>query len=211
MNKNIVVITVIISVIAIFSGCVSDEIDTSKGERAKMLNTQPTETITESNERKIFMGYLEEVNNPNNIQFIYLMSFDGHVIYKSTVMGKAISATKSTEPYERTIESADTNWREDDGARAFAGYIAGTPQLMNPSGMFGHDTPGVIWMDPEGNYYEWHNAPYFISSKPLKIDVPILRNSNIDTEVDRKVQEMRNKLKTGESLSDEEKAYLSNI
>jgi hypothetical protein len=64
-----------------------------------MLDTQKTETLKYSNERKIFQGYLDQVNNPNNIQFIYLMSWDGHVIYRSTVMGKTISATKSTEPY----------------------------------------------------------------------------------------------------------------
>jgi len=209
MNKKIIIVAFILLIGAtLLSGCISEP---TKGERAQMLNTQPTKTISESNERKIFMGYLEEVNNPNNIQFIYLMSWDGHVVYKSTVMGKVISATKSTEPYERIEITDDSRWSEDEAARSFAGYIAGTQQLMNPSGMFGHDTPGAIWMDPEGNYYEWHNAPYFISSKPLKIDVPVLRNSNIDTEVDRKVQEMRAKLSSGGNLTAEEKAYLSNI
>ena len=210
MNTKIIAILIILMSAAFLSGCIDETIDDSKGERAKMLDTQPTKTITESNERKIFMGYLDQVNNPNNIQFIYLMSWDGHVVYKSTVMGKVISATKSTEPYERIAVSTASSGYDDDASRGFAGYIAGTPQLMNPSGMFGHDTPGAIWMDPEGNYYEWHDAPYFISSKPLKIDVPVLRNTNIDTELDRKVQEMRNRLAAGGSLTDEEKAYLSN-
>ncbi len=205
MNKKYVIgIIVAIIAISIFAGCIEE---TTVGERAKMLDTQPTQTLTESNERRIFMGYLDQVNNPNNIQFIYLLSWDGHVIYRSTVMGKVISATKSTEPYER-LPYAEYN--EYDSAKKFAGFIPGTVQLMNPSGMFGHDTPGAIWMDPEGNYYEWHNGPYFISSKPLKIDVPVLRNTDIDTELERKVTEMRAKLAAGGQLSPEDKAYLMN-
>lgn len=201
---------VAIVAIAIFSGCIDDQ---GLGERAKMLKTQPTKTLTESNERKIFMGYLEQVNNPNNIQFIYLISWDGHVIYRSTVMGKVISATKSSEPYERFTQEEDDTYGIDDAlgtypARNFPGYIAGTRQLMNPSGMFGHDTPGAIWQDPEGNYYEWHNGPYFISSKPLKIDVPVLQNTNLDTELDRKVEKMRETLNAGGQLSPEDIDYL---
>lgn len=208
MNKRILAIVLIFVIGTTFlSGCLEEK---TRGERAQMLDTQKTETLKYSNERKIFQGYLDQVNNPNNIQFIYLLSYDGHVIYRSTVMGKTISATKSTEPYERVVVQQTTSTVEDDGAKSLAGYIAGTPNLMNPSGMFGHDTPGVIWQDPEGNYYEWHNGPYFISSKPLKIDVPILKNTNVDTELDRKVEEMRQRLRSGGELTPEEKTYLTN-
>jgi len=205
MNKKYVIGIIAIIAISFFAGCIDDE--TPVGERARMLDTQPTQILKESNERKIFMGYLDQVNNPNNIQFIYLLSWDGHVIYRSTVMGKVVSATKSSEPYERLPYG---EYNEYDSAKKFAGFIPGTLQLMNPSGMFGHDTPGAIWMDPEGNYYEWHSGPYFISSKPLKIDVPVLRNTDIDTELERKVTEMRAKLAAGGQLSPEDKAYLMN-
>jgi hypothetical protein len=208
MSKRILAVALIMVMgVALLSGCVEEQ---TKGERAKMLDTQKTETLKYSNERKIFQGYLDQVNNPNNIQFIYLMSWDGHVIYRSTVMGKTISATKSTEPYDRIIVETGTANSEDNGAKALAGYIAGTPNLMNPSGMFGHDTEGVIWQDPEGNYYEWHSGPYFVSSKPLKIEIPVLKNTDVDTELDRKVEEMRQKLRAGGNLTSEEKAYLTN-
>mgnify|MGYP003393400844 FL=1 len=206
-NRYIIGIMLVIFAVSVFSGCIDEP---TKGERAKMLDTQPTKTLTESNERKIFMGYLEQVNNPNNIQFIYLMSWDGHVIYRSTVMGKTISATKSSEPYERITDYGGSSNLDNYNYDKFAGFIAGTNQLMNPSGMFGHDTPGVIWQDPEGNYYEWHNGPYFISNRPLKIDVPVLRNTDVDTELERKVTEMRNKLASGGNLSSDDKAYLMN-
>lgn len=174
-----------------------------------MLDSQPTETLKYSNERKIFEGYLKQVNDPNNIQFIYLFDYQGHVIFRGTVMGKAISATKSTEPYERTVVDQGTAIVEDEGARSFAGYIPGTHQLMNPSGMFGHDTAGVIWLDPEGKYHEWHNGPYFITSYPVKIQEPIISFTNIDNEMNQKVEAMKQKLKTGGTLTDEEKSYLN--
>lgn len=200
--------TIIVALVGIIllSGCVDEP---QKGERAKMLDSQPTETLKYSNERKIFEGYLKQVNDPNNIQFIYLFDYQGHVIFRGTVMGKAISATKSTEPYERTVVDQRTAIVEDEGARSFAGYIPGTHQLMNPSGMFGHDTPGVIWLDPEGKYHEWHNGPYLVTSYPVKIQEPIISFTNIDNEMNQKVEAMKQKLKTGGTLTDEEKSYLN--
>ena len=208
MNNKTIGLTIFVLLFsAIFMGCT----ETEKGERAGMLDSQPTQTLDYSNEREVFMGYLEQVNNPNNIQFIYLFDSFGHVIHRGTVMGKTVSATKSTEPYVRAIKDSNTYSNEDTGAENFAGYIPGTPQLMNPSGMFGSDTPGVIWMDPQGNYHEWHSGPYLITSYAMAIEEPIISFSNIDTEVQRKVDAMKAKLKTGGDLTTEEKQYLMEI
>jgi hypothetical protein len=57
--------------------------------------------------------------------------------------------------------------------------------LENPSGMFGHDSEGVIWEDPQGNYYEWHFGPYFVSSVPLKLEGNSL-TMNIDYDLQKK-------------------------
>lgn len=205
-KKMLAIIMTALITIVLLSGCIGES---QKGERAKMLDSQPTETLTYSNERKIFEGYLKQVNDPNNIQFIYLFDYQGHVIFRGTVMGKAISATKSTEPYERAIIAQGTVNAEDEGAKNFAGYIPGTPQLMNPSGMFGHDTPGVIWLDPEGKYHEWHNGPYLVTSYPIKIQEPIISFTNIDNEMNQKIEAMRQKLTAGGTLTDEEKMYLN--
>jgi len=160
--------------LVMFTGCTTSQV----GERAKMLNSQPTETIQHSVERDIFTGYLKECSDPNNIQWIYCMNQMGGVAFKSPVKGKTISATKSSEPYDR-VSYKDGSIDDISAYGQFAGYIPGTTQLMNPSGMFGHDTEGVIWMDPMGNYYEWHSGPYFVSSVPLKLDGSSL-TMNID-------------------------------
>ena len=208
--RRITGILVLLSIIAAtISGCIDSP---QKGERANMLDTQPTETLKYSNEREIFKGYLKQVNDPNNIQFIYLFDYQGHVLFRSTVMGKTISATKSTEPYERVVDNVagDGSTNDQDVATKFAGYIPGTSQLMNPSGMFGHDTPGVIWMDPQGQYYEWHNGPYLVSSYPIKIKEPVLNFANIDNEMNQRVETMKKKLQSGGTLTNEEKQYLMN-
>lgn len=173
-----------------------------------MLDTQSTPIVTESNERTIFMGYLKQVNDPNNIQWIYCFSLDGHLIFKSAVMGKTISATKSTEPYERTAYEGSDTW-DYTASRQFAGYIPGTTQLMNPSGMFGHDTPGVIWMDPQGNYYEWHEGPYFVSNVPLKFETPVLSYQNMDVDVYNHALKIEEKLRAGMNLTEEDREWLN--
>lgn len=173
----------ILAVAVAMCGCVDN--DTPKGERATMLDTQKTPTLTQSNEREIFMGYLEQRADPNNIQWIYCLDYNGHVVLRMPVKGCTISATKSSEPFER-MSIVDTGYSngylqsEWTGATSFAGYIPGTTQLMNPSGMFGHDTPGVIWMTPDGQYMQYNGGPYFVSDRPLKIDNPVLSYENID-------------------------------
>lgn len=207
MMKKIIAGAVLLLLVAgiLLAGCVDPP---QKGERAKMLDTQGTPTVTESNERAIFMGYLKQVNDPNNIQWIYCFSFDGHLIFKSAVMGKTISATKSSEPYERVpYDSSSTT--DYYAAQDFAGYIPGTTQLMNPSGMFGHDTPGVIWMDPQGNYYEWHDGPYFVSNVPLKFESPVLSYQNMDVDTYNHALKIEEKLRAGVNLTAEDKEWLN--
>lgn len=172
MMKKALLFGVMILIIATvaMTGCTSAQ----AGERAQMLNSQPTATISHSTERDVFMGYLKECSDPNNVQWIYCLDNNGHVILKCPVKAKSISATKSTEPYTRITNYNAASYEDNDAYKKFAGYVPGTEQLMNPSGMFGSDTPGVIWEDPQGNYYEWHLGPYFISSVPLKISAPII-------------------------------------
>lgn len=205
--KAIVIVGIVIVGLAMTMGCLDDP---EVGERAKMMETQKTTTISYSNERAIFEGYLAQVNDPNNIQWIYCMDYMGHVVLQSAVMGKVISATKSTEPYER-LAYTGSGWDDVVEAEKFAGYIPGTPQLMNPSGMFGHDTPGAIWMDPQGNYHEWHGGPYFVSNVPLKVKEPILSFADVDQELMQKVQRMKQKLRANGTLTPEELAYLETM
>lgn len=205
MKKLATIAIILLLTSILLAGC-TKEIE--KGERAKMLDTQSTPTVKMSNERTIFMGYLNQVNDPNNIQWIYCFSWDGRLIYKSAVMGKTISATKSSEPYERSSYT-ESSYSDTSAYTNFAGYIPGTNQLMNPSGMFGHDTPGVIWMDPQGNYYEWHNGPYFISNVPLKFETPVISYQNMDTEVYNHALKIEEKLKAGINLSEEDKEWLN--
>ena len=173
-----------------FTGCTTAK----AGERAQMLNSQPTETISHSTERDLFMGYLKECSDPNNIQWIYCMDIQGHVIFKSPVKGKTVSATKSTEPYSRITNYDSASMGDNEAYNEFAGFVPGTEQMMNPSGMFGGDTVGVIWMDPQGNYYEWHLGPYFISSVPLKIEAPV-----IDMSVDQDMYAKEMKVEAGQA------------
>jgi hypothetical protein len=205
INKNkLGIASIALIMLLMFSGigCLEEQ----RGERANMLDTQPTGLLNQSNERSVFQGYLDQVSNPNNIQYIYLFDYNGHVLFKSTVMGKTISATKSSEPYERF--ERNSNSFEYEYVRQFPGYIPGTPQLMNPSGMFGSDTPGVIWMTPDKRYHEWHLGPYLVSSTPLTFDTPVMSFHNIDIEMDQKVAKMKAKLATGGNLTKEEVEYL---
>ena len=203
---TIIAMILLVAFATLFAGCTENN---QQGTRAtEMLDEQSTPVLTQSNERTIFMGYLNQVNDPNNIQWIYCFSWDGHLIFKSAVMGKTISATKSSDPYER-IAPYDGAWNDYQQGRSLPGAIPGTTQLMNPSGMYGHDTPGVIWMDPQGNYYEWHEGPYFISNVPIKFETPVISYQNIDIDVYNHAIQIEEKLRNKENLTEEDKAWLN--
>lgn len=207
-NTAIIVVAIIFGSL-LLSGCVEEN---AKGTRAQqMTDNQPTKNISHSNERDTFAAYLDQVGDPNNIQFIYIFDSFGHVLLRAPVMGKTLSATKSTDPYERfALGYSDANNEDDAIIRALPGFVEGTPQLMNPSGMYGHDTPGVIWRDPNGKFHEWHDGPYLITSYPVKLKEPVLNFRDIDQELITKIEVMERTLKAGGNLTQEEKDYLMN-
>lgn len=170
-------IVLVLAAFILTSGCM----ESKPGERVAALEQQQTPVIQQSNERAIFLGYLNQVSNPNNIQWVYCVSDTGSILFRSAVKGKVISATKSSEPYERIDIGTSSSGLEDQAARALPGYKPGTNQLMNPSGMYGHDMEGCIWMNPEGQYFEWHGK-YFVSDAPMALKEPVLTTSNIDLE-----------------------------
>lgn len=180
--KVVLMLCIAISLIA--CGCISAP---AMDDKPTTQEKAPTVKLDNSLERELINDWLEEVGNPNNIMWLYHMSETGQILGEYPIVGKAVSMSKSNEPYERVIEEYEgpTN-REESAARLFEGYKAGTSQLANPSGTYGHDLEGVFFFTPDGEYHEIHGGIIHISSVPIKINDPMFLTYDIDKEKQEK-------------------------
>ena len=173
-----------IAISLLMSGCISAPTE----DQPETQQNAPTVKLDSSLERELINDWIEEVGNPNNIMWLYHMSETGQILGEYPIVGKAVSMSKSNEPYERVIEEYSGGPSSDEyiPARRFEGYKAGTPQLANPSGTYGHDLEGVFFFTPDGEYHEIHGGIIHISSVPIKINDPMFLTYDIDKEKQEK-------------------------
>jgi len=186
MNKftKIVLIACVIFALA-GAGCISSPREDNVPET--QMNTETVKLDT-SIERDLINGWIEEVGDPNNIMWLYHMSETGQILGEYPIVGKAVSMSKSNEPYERVLDTYNSgpDYSEVAAAEKFAGYREGTSQLANPSGTYGHDLEGVFFFTPDGEYHEIHGGIIHISSVPIKINDPLFLTYDIDKEKQEK-------------------------
>jgi hypothetical protein len=188
--KTIVIGMLMLAMIAFVAGCIEES-------PAKIPETQkeaPTAQIKSSLERDMINKWINEVGNPNNIMWLYHMSESGQVLGEWPIVGKAVSMTKSNEPYERITDYSSATSDDYYASESFTGFRAGTSQLANPSGTYGHDLEGVFFFTPDGEYHEIHGGIIHVSSVPLKIKEPVFLTYDVDKEKQEKEKQWESDL-----------------
>lgn len=186
MNKVIKIMLMACVVFALAgSGCISAPQEDKAPVTQKNAETVKLDT---SIERDLINDWIKEVGDPNNIMWLYHMSETGQILGEYPIVGKAVSMSKSNEPYERVLDTYNggPDYDEVSAAERFEGYRPGTPQLANPSGTYGHDLEGVFFFTPDGEYHEIHGGIIHISSVPIKISDPLFLTYDIDKEKQEK-------------------------
>lgn len=200
MNKfiKVLLMTCVIFTLA-GSGCISTPAHEDNSPDTQ--KTAPTVKLDNSLERELINCWLKEVGDPNNIMWLYHMSETGQILGEYPIVGKAVSMTKSNEPYERVLDDFDgAVWDEEEAAKRFEGYRLGTTQLANPSGTYGHDLEGVFFFTPDGEYHEIHGGIIHVSSVPIKINDPMFLTYDIDKEKQEKEKMWEAQLKNGSKV-----------
>lgn len=200
MNKFIKIMLMACVVFALtVSGCISAPVQDNSPDTQK---TAPTVKLDTSLERDLINEWLKEVGDPNNIMWLYHMSETGQILGEYPIVGKAVSMSKSNEPYERVLDTYNggPDYDEVSAAERFEGYRPGTPQLANPSGTYGHDLEGVFFFTPDGEYHEIHGGIIHVSSVPIKINDPMFLTYDIDKEKQQKEKMWEAELKNGSKV-----------
>jgi predicted small lipoprotein YifL len=188
--KKVGIVLLLIALVSFVAGCIEES-------PAKIPETQksaPTTQIKSSLERDMINKWIDEVGNPNNIMWLYHMSESGQVLGEWPIVGKAVSMTKSNEPYDRIVDCSGASTDDWYATSSFSGFRAGTAQLANPSGTYGHDLEGVFFFTPDGEYHEIHGGIIHVSSVPLKIKEPVFLTYDIDKEKQEKEKQWESDL-----------------
>lgn len=90
-------------------------------------------------------------NKPGAMEFIYVQSsYNGKLLFASTVDGKVTSSGKRLSPY--TVESAGCC---GDGFPIQIGDWSGrTLEVLEDDGTYGHSIPYLYWWDVNGVFYK---------------------------------------------------------
>ena len=131
--------------------------------------------IAHSVEQDNIQARLNIVNAPSTTMWFYGLSEAGTIIFKSTVKGKATSSGKRLEPIE--AQNGDCGAYGNDGREG----MSCSSELLQADGTFGHSDEYVYWFDYEGNYFQW-NGKYILTTKPLKINAPVIEFQQITEE-----------------------------
>jgi len=112
-----------------------------------------------------------EITSLGNIMYLYRYSMTGQILYRVAVVGKVTSTSKRLEP----------TWTKTGGRRGGYGatFIVEAPDAY---GTYGHSTPRIFFMDPQGNYWEMDPHDLVITNAPYQFHDTVIDYRNIDAE-----------------------------
>lgn len=162
---NILVICIVVGALAVV-GCVETSNSYKTGSvaieqnQARLLNSTPIPTVTNSIERKNIIDRINVLNDQSKLFYIYLFSNDGNLIMSFT--GTKVSSLNSyLTPQEQVID-------DPNGDYAVGSLTVQAPDL---DGTYGVNADGVFFFTSDHKYVEW-NGMYLMSEKPLSVITP---------------------------------------
>ncbi len=201
MKKTLRVMTLLAGVVSALSMTACEKTVATKkyvngvaaSEKARKKSVQNVMTATEapvlevSLDRVNIAKRLEQSNDVNHIQWMYLFSDKGAVIERFAVRGKATSGSKRLN---RPVEVKKMTSR--------SGGYSNTSFIKVPAademGTYGSSAPYLFWFDLDDTLVQT-NLKYITLNKPVNIKGGVLRMSDVDEKElteKRKIEEFLN-------------------
>lgn len=114
--------------------------------------------------------FRSEVTASGNIMYLYRYSETGQILYRVPVVGKVTSTSKRlTKP-----------WMAVDVHTSSSYYDWNIVEAPDPFGTYGHSTPRIFWMDPQGNYWECDPRNIVITNAPYRFRDVVIDYKSVD-------------------------------
>lgn len=142
------------------------EMEQTESNQQRLAVAVPPPRLTDSQERRNLVRRLELVNNPNRISYIHLLSYDGRVVFYTTVRGKVSSLNSLlTTPQQVVTVPHPCSGSSDHSSACWEQHVLPSPDF---DGSYGENPHGIFWYTEENTYMEW-NGTYFISDRPMRL------------------------------------------
>ncbi len=157
-------------------GCL-DQVKTGKSTKHEMEQTElnherlvkavPPPRLNDSLERRNLVRRLEHINKPNQISYIYLVSY-GKIMAFYTVKGKvsSLNSLLTTPMQIVTVSNGNT-------------HTAVTIPSPDFDGSYGQNPDGIFFFTTEDVYVEWR-GDFLWADQPLKLSQPPELVLNVD-------------------------------
>lgn len=129
--------------------------------KTPVLKIDPSTGLAYGDQSAIWNRIIHD-NMPDAIKYLYVLGFNGQVIYHDTVKGKVTSSGKRLNP--RTLDTTGNT----PGMWVGSDYYH-TPELMEADGTFGDSAPYLFYWDTKGNYKQIFltgSATIIVSDQP---------------------------------------------
>lgn len=164
MKKQHIAIAAVATISALFlTGCADENIP-QKDKKAqanfdKQRKNVPAPNLSDSLERRNIVEHLKRNNQPNRLQYIYLLTDMGGVYAYFPIKGKVTAAASQLSPTDNIVQACNE-------AEC---YMA----VQGPSddGSFGGDEGGIFFFTQDGVEIQW-NGRWLLADQPMKIDAP---------------------------------------
>lgn len=122
-------------------------------------NAVPAPDLKDSLERRNVVEHEKRNNQPNRIQYIYLLTDMGGIYAYFPIKGKISAAGSQLNPTDNIV----------DACGASTCYM--TVQGPSDDGSFGSDEGGIFFFTVDGVEIQW-NGRWLVSDAPLKLTSP---------------------------------------
>lgn len=165
-----------IATMPLLSGCFSSNTPSAQTAGQQQTETAfqqqsaavpyPASQLKDSLERRNIRERLLRTNNPNALQYVYVLSYDGKYLGYYAIKGK-VSSTQSQMTTTDLVRPCSAGG--DNGS----GNCAVTVPAPGDDGSYGDNEPGVFFFTTEGVMVTT-DMPYIVSDQPLSVQAPRL-------------------------------------
>lgn len=130
----------------------------------RIEKNEPIPVLNDSSDAHNQRQFVIETSDPNKIQYLELLGFDGTPIAHFTIKGQVSAMdTSETNPSQNICSS---------GGDENNGYTCGTVGLAEPNGIYGGADAGHFAFTTSGALIEWQ-GDFITSDQPFNIKTPV--------------------------------------
>lgn len=186
MNKKIISIVIILSLLSIFiTGCIESQPVSSSGVTKANVDVKTGSDGLTVEQRNIKDRLLHD-NKPGSMQYLYIISsYSGQTIYTDVVKGKVTSGGKRLTPYTISGNRDGSDWCGSGIGINIGGRSYCTQEVLQDDGTYGSSMEYLFYWDTKDVYHQIYVSGgqiVLITDQPISTNGVTINVENVNNQ-----------------------------